>query len=308
MGGKILVTGSNGLLGQKLVNLFSRLNDFEVIAISRGNDRNETAKAYTYYSIDITDQQKLITLLENLKPNYIINCAAMTNVDQCEKERDKCDEVNVEALKTLVEAVNKNNSHLIHISTDFIFDGKNGPYSEDDEPNPINYYGLSKLKGEELIKESQIKFTILRTILVYGLVDNMSKNNIVSWIKNAVENERTITMVNDQFRMPTLVDDLADACLLAIQNSAYGVFNVSSSELLSIYELALDVAEAFNLDTSYIKSIPTSQLSQPAKRPSLTGFNLEKSEKFLKLPIAPFKNRLQVFKNQLLKLDNNNRS
>lgn len=303
MGGEIVITGSNGLLGQKLVNLFSVLNDFEVTAISRGVNRNETAKEYTYYNIDITDHQELINLFDDIKPNYIINCAAMTNVDQCEKEQDKCNAINVEALRIIVRSVKKHNCHLIHISTDFIFDGVNGPYTEEDDPNPINYYGLSKLKGEELIKQSQINYTILRTILVYGLVDNMSKNNIVSWIKNAVENKQTISIVNDQFRMPTLVDDLADACLLAIQNKSYGVFNVSSCELLSIHEVALEVANAFNLDTSYIKSISTSQLSQPANRPPRTGFDLEKSKKFLKLPIAPFKKRLQVFKNQLLKLD-----
>ncbi|MET2984246.1 dTDP-4-dehydrorhamnose reductase [Aureibaculum conchae] len=303
MAGKVLITGSNGLLGQKLVNLFSNLDGFETVAISRGNDRNETARNYTYYNTDITDKNIVINLLDNVKPDYIINCAAMTNVDECEKEQEKCFSVNVEALKTIVESAKKYNSHLIHISTDFIFDGENGPYTEDDEPNPINYYGLSKLKGEEIIKQAQINYTILRTILVYGLVDNMSKNNIVSWIKKGIENKQTLTIVNDQYRMPTFVDDLADACLLAIQNKAYGVFNVSSSELLSIYEVALEVANTFNLDSSYIKSIPTSQLSQPAKRPPKTGFNLEKSQKTLKLPILSFKNRLQVFKNQLLKLD-----
>jgi len=301
MGGKLIITGSNGLLGQKLVNLFSILDNFEVIAISRGDNRNETAKNYTYYGIDITNHKKLINLLDDVKPNYILNCAAMTNVDQCEQEQQKCDAINVDALKVIINSAKKYNSHLIHISTDFIFDGENGPYSEDDEPNPINYYGLSKLKGEELIKQAQINYTILRTILVYGLVDNMSKNNIVSWIKNAVESKQTITIVNDQFRMPTLVDDLADACLLAIQNEAYGIFNVSSSQLLSIYEVALQVADAFDLDKSYIKSIPTSQLSQPAKRPPKTGFDLTRSQKVLKLPISPFENRLQVFKNQLLK-------
>jgi len=303
MVGKVVVTGSNGLLGQKLVNLFSKLDNFEVIAFSRGDNRNETAKKYTYCNLDVTNHKKIIDSLDELKPNYIINCAAMTNVDQCEKEQENCDAVNVEALKVIINSAKKHKSHLIHISTDFIFDGENGPYAEEDEVNPINYYGLSKLKGEELIKQAQINYTILRTILVYGLVDNMSKNNIVSWIKNAVESKQTITIVNDQYRMPTLVDDLADACLLSIQNKAYGVYNVSSSELLSIYEVALQVADAFNLDKSYIKSIPTSQLSQPAKRPPKTGFDLTKSQKYLKLPIAPFRNRLQVFKNQLLKLE-----
>ncbi|HBK71333.1 MAG TPA: NAD(P)-dependent oxidoreductase [Flavobacteriaceae bacterium] len=297
---KILITGANGLLGQKLVNLFSVLDDFEVNAISRGDNRNDTAKNYTYNSIDSTDAEKLTCFIEDNAPHYIINCAAMTNVDQCEVEQEKCDLINVEAVKTLVDIAKKLQIHLIHISTDFIFDGEDGPYTEDDKPNPINYYGLSKLKAEQVIINAQIQYTILRTILVYGIVDNMSKNNIVSWVKESIENKQEITIVNDQFRMPTFVDDLAESCLLAIQNKAYGVFNVSSNEQLSIYEMTLQIAEAFNLDPSYIKEIPTSQLNQPAKRPPKTGFVLEKSKNSLKLPILPFKNRLQVFKNQLL--------
>ena len=301
MKSKILITGANGLLGQTLVNLFSSLDNFNVLAISRGDNRNETAKNYTYNSLDITDSIKLTHYIEDKAPHYIINCAAMTNVDQCEAEQERCDLINVEAVKTLVAAIKKDDIHLIHISTDFIFDGENGPYKEEDKPNPINYYGLSKLKAEQVIEQEQIDYTILRTILVYGIVDNMSRNNIVSWVKKSIEDKQEITIVDDQFRMPTLVDDLAEACLLAIQNKAYGIYNVSSSELLSIYEMTLQIAEAFNLDASYIKAIPTSQLNQPAKRPPKTGFILEKSKNSLKLRTLPFKNRLQVFKNQLLK-------
>ena len=296
----ILITGSNGLLGQKLVNLFSTRGNFKVTAVSRGKNRNETAKDYTYYNVDITETKKVTALLETIKPSYIINSAAMTNVDVCEKEKDKCDLINIEAVKPLIEAAKKFNSHLIHISTDFIFDGEEGPYKETDLPNPLNHYGLSKWKSEKLITNANIKHTILRTILVYGLVDNMPQNNIVLWIKNAVENKQELTIVDDQFRMPTFVDDLAYACFLSIQHSAYGVYNISSNKLLSIYEIALQIAKTFNLDTSYIKRIPTSQLKQAAKRPSVTGFDLEKSKKALYFPIASFKDRLQVFKNQLV--------
>jgi len=300
MRNKILITGSNGLLGQKLINLFSSKDDFEVIALSRGENRNESTNNYTYYNIDITNEKKLTQLLNDIKPNYIINSAAMTNVDQCEVEKTKCDQINIEAVRTLVDAAKKHNSHLIHISTDFIFDGENGPYKEDDKPNPINYYGLSKLKSEELIKKANIKHTILRTILVFGLVDNMPRNNIVLWIKNALENKQEVTIVDDQYRMPTFVDDLAHACLLAIQHEAYGIFHISSSELLSIYEITLQIANAFDLDASFIKRISTSQLNQTAKRPPKTGFDLRKSQKILKFQVVPFENRLQVFKNQLL--------
>lgn len=297
---KVLITGSNGLLGQKLVNLFSVKDNFEVTAFSRGENRNETAKNYTYYNIDITKEKKVRQLIDVIKPHYIINSAAMTNVDQCEKEKEQCNLINIEAVKFLVEAAKKYNSHLIHISTDFIFDGEEGLYKEDDKPNPINHYGWSKLKSEELIKSAGCKHTILRTILVYGLVDNMPKNNIVLWIKNAIEKKQELTIVDDQYRMPTFVDDLADACLSSIEQKVYGVYHVSSSELLSIYDIALEIAKTFNLDATYIKRIATSQLSQAAKRPPSTGFKLEKSRENLNFPINSFKKRLQVFKNQLV--------
>ncbi len=296
MSRKVLITGSNGLLGQKLVHLFSTTNNFDVVAFSRGENRNDTAKDYTYYSIDSTDKYTLTDRIMVEKPDYIINCAAMTNVDQCEQEKEQCDLINVTAVETLVNICNAREIHLIHISTDFIFDGENGPYKEDDIPNPINYYGLSKLKSEQLIIDARIDYTILRTILVFGLVDNMEKNNIVLWVKESLEAKKEITIVDDQYRMPTLVDDLAEACMLAIQHKAKGIFNVSTSELLSIYEMTLQIAKAYNLDASYIKPIKTSQLNQLAKRPPKTGFNLEKSERVLKLPIASFMKRLEVFK------------
>ena len=299
---KILITGSNGLLGQKLVNLFSKLRNYEVFALSRGDNRNETTNKYTYYNIDITDSKRLGELINSLKPHCIVNCAAMTNVDECQKEKEKCDLINVESVKTLVNCAQENNIHLIQISTDFIFDGVNGPYKEDDEPNPINYYGLSKLKSEDIIINSKIKYTILRTILVFGIVDNMSTNNIVLFVKNALENKQEVTMVDDQYRMPTFVDDLAQACLLSIQNRAYGVFHISSSELLSVYEMAVQIAKVFELDASLINRISTNHLNQFAKRPPKTGFDLEKSKKILNFPQLPFRNRLQAFKNQLVTL------
>jgi len=298
---KILITGSNGLLGQKLVNLCSKLNNFEVHAISRGSNKNESSKNYSYYNVDITNSEKVTELIHDIKPHFIVNCAAMTNVDLCQNEKEKCHQINVEAVQVLVNYAKENNIHLIHISTDFIFDGKNGPYKENDKPNPLNYYGLSKLKSEEIIVRSDIKHTILRTILVFGKVDNMSTNNIVLFVKNALENRQEVTIVDDQYRMPTFADDLAKACLLAIERSAYGVYHISSNELLSIYEMAVQIADVFDLDKALIKRISTGELKQTAKRPAKTGFNLQKSQKILNFPLYSFKNRLQVFKNQLVK-------
>ena len=297
---KILITGSNGLLGQKLVKLFLSKKDYEIHAVARGGNRLINKLGYTYYSIDITDTKKLTNLVNKIKPDYILHTAAMTNVDACELHQKECDLINIYVVKTLAEVCKVNNIHLIHISTDFIFDGEKGsPYTEDDEPNPISHYGLSKLKSENIILKSNIKHTILRTILVYGAVDNNNRSNIVLWVKNSLENKKEITVVTDQYRMPTYAEDLAESCLLAVENNIIGIYNVSSNTLLSVYDIAIIIADTFDLDKNYIKPIETSRLNLPAKRPPLTGFDLNKSITQLKLPSYTFRERLQVFKNQL---------
>ncbi len=295
---KIIITGSNGLLGQKLIKFLVKKNTYIIYGVSKGENRLKDKKNYTYINLDLTDNIALTQFVDKINPDYIIHTAAMTNVDTCELHKKECDIINVDAVKTLVELCKKNNIHLIHLSTDFIFDGEKGFYTEDDIPNPINYYGLSKLRSESIIIDSNIKHTILRTILVYGLTDDQ-RNNIVLWVKNSIEQEQQINVVTDQLRMPTMVDDLAQACIYALENNIEGIFNISSNQLMSIYEIALEVAKAFGLDKSFINPIPTSRLDQPAKRPPKTGFDLTRSINKLKLPAYFFAERLQVFKNQL---------
>jgi len=291
---KIIITGSNGLLGQKLVSLFVEHN-FDVYAFSRGKNRNVITNNYNYFNVDITHSKKITQLVNRIKPNFIINAAAMTNVDTCELNPKECDEINVTAVNNLMLLCDKNNIHLVHISTDFIFDGKKGLYTETDKPKPINYYGLSKLKSEEIILKSNINYTILRTILVYEIVNNSNRTNILSWVKNSLENKQKINVVTDQYRTPTLADDLAKACLLAVQKKTIGIFHISSNELLSIYEIALQIANTFKLDKNLISPIETKQLNQTAKRPPKTGFIIDKAVDELGFKSTSFKERLLNF-------------
>ncbi len=295
---KILITGSNGLLGQNLVKKLLNKNTYIVYGVSRGENRNKIESGFTYFNVDLTDRDEFTKLVNSVQPDFIIHTAAMTNVDTCELNKKACDIINIDAVKTLIDLCELNNIHLIHLSTDFIFDGKKGYYKESDKPNPVNYYGLSKLKSENLIRYSKIRYTILRTILVFGITNEL-KNNIVLWVKNSIENKQQINVVTDQLRMPTFVDDLVYACLYAIDNGVEGVFNVSSNTLLSIYDMSLEIADVFKLDKTFINPIPTSLLNQPAKRPLKTGFNLNKSFSQLNLPSHSFSQNLQVFKNQL---------
>ena len=297
---KVLITGSNGLLGQNLVSLLlNEKQKYTVIGFSRGENRSGR-KDFEYVSIDVTNQKLLKEKVLEIKPDFIVNTAAMTNVDACESDKEGCFDLNVNVVKVLTDLSKELNAHLIHISTDFIFDGLKGGYTEEDVPNPLSYYGETKLVSEELLQNSIIDFTILRTILVYGLVNDMSRSNIVLWVKESLEQRKEITIVDDQYRAPTYVDDLALACKLSIDKKAIGIFNVSSSQLLSIYQVAQQIAEVFNLDKTLIKPISTVTLNQAASRPIKTGFDLTKLNRNLKLFPKTFKEDLQRFKIKLM--------
>ncbi len=274
---KILVTGSNGLLGQKLTPLLLSKN-ITLIASGLGADRSNTKHpAYQYITLDITDKNQVSNAIDEHQPDAVIHTAAMTNVDQCESEQAQCRALNVDAVQYLVDACTKNHAFLVHLSTDFIFDGEAGPYPEDAEANPISFYGQSKLDAEKIIRESKVKWSILRTVLVYGVVPSMSRSNIILWVKESLENGKNIKVVTDQWRTPTLAEDLAEGCYLAASQKAEGVFNISGKDLLTPYDMAIKTAAYFDLDASLIAKADSTTFSQPAKRPPKTGFVIDKA-------------------------------
>ena len=280
MAKKILITGSNGLLGQKLVYRLLKEAGVEVIATSKGDNRLRVQTGYTYQSLDITDEQAVKSILLKYNPNVVINTAAMTNVDACETEQEACRKMNVDAVDYLIKAMKMqgNNPHFIHLSTDFIFDGHNGPYRETDIPYPPNsVYADSKFRSEKLVEKSGLKWTIIRTILVYGVVDFMSRSNIVLWAKDALSKGKTINVVDDQFRTPTLSEDLAEGCALAALKGATGIVHISGKDFMSIIELVNKVADFWHFDKSLIHPSKTATLGQAAERPLKTGFIVDKA-------------------------------
>ena len=296
---KILVTGSNGLLGQKLTDISLADTEIELIATSVGANRNPQTSGYIYEEFDIRDKDRLVELVERYRPDAIINTAAMTNVDTCETEKDLCKALNVDAVSILISVCEKYNIHLIHVSTDFIFDGEDGPYLENAEPNPLSYYGLTKLQAENLLISSSARWAILRTIIVYGIVSDMSRSNIVLWAKAALEKGEPINVVNDQWRMPTLAEDLALGCILAVKKQAEGVFNVSGKDMMSILEIVERVADYYNLDKSLINPISAESLNQAAKRPRRTGFVLDKAIRELGYQPRSFEEGIEILDKQL---------
>ena len=296
---KILITGSNGLLGQKLVYNLKQRKDVELYATAIGENRLIDKSGYSFLSLDITDRNNVNKVIENVGPDVIINTAAMTNVDACEINKEACWKINVDAVNYLVEASIKSNSHFIHLSTDFVFDGESGPYSEKDTPNPLHYYAESKLAAEKIIQKKSNNWAVLRTIIIYGITDNMSRSNLVLWSKGEIEKGNTIRVVNDQYRSPTLAEDLAEGCIAVADKNAQGIYHLSGPETNSILELVYKVAEYYNLDKSKIIPVTSASLNQPAKRPLKTGFIIEKAKTDLNFNPRNFDEGIKFLEQQM---------
>jgi dTDP-4-dehydrorhamnose reductase len=300
---KILITGSNGLLGQKLLHKLRKDSSVQLIATSKGENRVSKKEGYTYFDLDITNNAAVAQLISIEKPQVVINTAAMTNVDLCEDEKKACDALNVDAVKYLADACAKIDAHLIQISTDFIFDGENGSYKEEDKPNPLSYYGLSKLKSEHVLQAHSVKWTVLRTIIVFGVGENLSKGNIVLWAKGALEKGDPLNIIDDQFRAPTLAEDLADICILAAKKKAFGIFNASGKDIMSIYEIVERIAKHYGNSIDNLNKISTATLKQKAVRPPRTGFILDKSINELGYNPHSFEECLDIIDQQLKTID-----
>jgi dTDP-4-dehydrorhamnose reductase len=171
--------------------------------------------------------------------------------------------------------------HLVHLSTDFIFDGTKSMYTETDEANPLSYYGWSKLEAEKMVIENAKSWSILRTILVYGQVADMSRSNIILWTYNTLKEQKSAKVVYDQFRTPTLAEDLAMGCFLAADQKAQGIFNIAGKDYVSIIELVEKVANMYHFSTENIEKVSSDTLDQPAKRPPITGLNIQKAQEIL---------------------------
>jgi len=297
----ILTTGSNGLLGQKLTEKILAEGRVKLIATSKGTNRYPVKGGYGYAEMDILNAVRVREVIETYSPDAIVHTAAMTNVDTCEANKALCRQLNVDAVQTLISICEEKNIQLIHLSTDFVFDGADGPYKEDDAVNPVSYYGESKVLAEALLKNSKVNWAILRTILVYGISSDMSRSNIVLWAKAALEKASAINVVNDQWRMPTLAEDLAEACLLAVEKNAKGIYHVSGKDYMSIADLVRKVADYWGLDQSFINEISSTSLNQMAKRPVRTGFILGKTIKDLDYRPHSFEEGLAILDQQMKK-------
>jgi len=277
---KILILGANGFLGSNIIQLRSKnkflYKDYSFIAADLHN--NNVDKALPFYHIDITHQEEVYKRIVNISPDIIVLTAAMTNVDQNEKEKRLAAKINVEGPKNVIRACKQIGSKLIFMSTDFVFDGKKkGDYTEEDIPNPISHYAKTKFDAELAIINSDIDYLICRTAVLYGW--NNEKLNFITWVLKKLQDNERINIVTDQINSPTYVRNLAEIILKLTENKASGIYHTAGDDALSRYEIAIKCAEVFEHDKNLIN--PIGSLNQVAIRPKNASLNITKLKRFL---------------------------
>jgi len=228
----------------------------------------------------------------------IINCAAYTDVDKCETERELCWKLNVDAVKNLIIAARLEDSKIVHYSTDYVFNGNKGPYTEEDKPNPISFYGRSKLASENALISSGVNYVIIRTMVLIGMGKNV-KPNFALWMINKLRNNEPINIVDDQIGNTTMADDLAYGSLKIVEKDCKGIYNIAGSDIISRLEYAMILCEVFKLNKNLISPIKTSQLNQPASRPLNSGLITNKASSELGFQTMDSLEGLRLLKVQL---------
>jgi dTDP-4-dehydrorhamnose reductase len=293
---RIFLVGANGMLGQRLVEAFTGDENIQLLTCSV--EPEPYFNHVDYISCDLTKRENIKKVIFEFYPDFIINTAAFTNVDLSELERETAWKVNVKGVEYLAEASRVLDAHLIHISSDYIFDGTKGPYNEKDKPNPLGYYGRTKLASENALKISGAMYTILRTNVLYGMAKN-SRPDFVRWVISQLKSNKEIRIVTDQYNNPTFTDDMVQVISKIIEFRKQGLYNIGGKDFLSRYEFARMIADYFDLSNSLIIPISTEELNQTAKRPLKSGLITLKAETELGFKPRSIKETLRLMKNKL---------
>lgn len=267
---KIAILGAAGKVGEAVYKILSRELEAMFILITTETKYILEDINDELVHIDVTNKTTLKETLYNYNPEVIINCIAFTNVDACESEKKKAWEFNTTLVENLTNISKVLNAHFITFSTDFIFNGQKGPYSETDKPDPLNYYGKSKLAAENLVIGNYSNYTIFRTNLVFGY-SSYGKGDFIRWVISNLQQEKEIFVVDSLFANPTITDDIAEAVLMAILKKKFGIYNIAGMTYLDRLSIAKEVARIFNLDENLIKKTDIKELKQSAIRPEKAG-------------------------------------
>jgi len=279
---KVLITGGSGQLGATLTKYLTKY--YEVFSTSHSSNN----------PLDITDKKKLSIIISTVEPDYVINCAAFTNVDENEMDRERAYNVNVGGIKNIISETDKN-TKIIHISSDYIFDGSKDSYSENDTPNPLSYYGKVKLESENVLRGSNRSSLIFRSSVIY----NDSHTNFYTWVYNALLNNKQIRVVTDQISNPTWAWSLSEAIYKSLINNLDGIFHYSGNDIISRYDFALKIADNFSFNSNNITSITTKELNQVADRPLRSTLDSSKIKKILKINHPEIDYIINIFKDRI---------
>jgi dTDP-4-dehydrorhamnose reductase len=291
---KILLTGANGMLGSSLAEILSQ-SQHKTWATGKGECRLQPQLLhdhFKYISLDITQKDEVEQIMTLVKPDAIIHAAAMTQVDDCEQNKSISYSVNVDGTRNLLASAEEVNSRFCLISTDFVFSGESGPYSENDPTGAVNYYGQTKELAEQLVISSRLNWSIARTVLLYGKADPSKRTNFIYWVKQNLEEGKQIKVVNDQIRTPTFIPDLANGITLMIEKGARGIFHLSGRDILTPYQMAILIAKHLHLNEDLIEPVDASIFTQIGKRPLKTGFIIDKAINELGYDPTPFEKAL----------------
>jgi dTDP-4-dehydrorhamnose reductase len=291
---RALVLGANGLLGQHLVRALASRYEVAASDLQDGSFTNHDP----YFTCDIAEKNQLNTLVKEVEPRIVVNAAAMTDVDGCETKPELARRVNAEAVGHVGELALEISARVIHVSTDYVFDGENGPYGEDDKTNPVGIYGATKLEGEQLLTDSGAEHAIVRTNVLYGCGVEV-KSNFALWVYDSLRAGKTIGVVTDQFNNPTEAGNLAEALAELAVSEYTGVVNVAGADFVDRYAFALQVASVFELDDTLIQSTTTAELDQAARRPPRGGLRIEKASSLLSTELLGIADGLERMKSRM---------
>ena len=300
----ILLTGCHGLLGQRFVQKLTK--DHFILGVDIHENTYIHGENYQYKSLDITNRKNVKRICEEFKPDWIVNTAAFTDVDACEKEKERCWKVNVESVENLVFYARINGAKFIHFSSDYVFDGTKELYKEDDTASPLNYYGRAKLASENIVKASGIDWAILRTSTLYDIDALKGNQNFVTWVVKNLQQGESIKIVTDQWGNPTLARNLAAAAWKVILLNRTGVYQTAGKEIINRYDFAKKIATLFDLNEWLLEPVVTMELDQSAIRPLKMGLDISKAERKLELDMLGVDAGLSIFKSEYLNIHRNN--
>jgi len=265
----IAIIGGNSKIASALIRLLLKETTWNLYVYSMSLQKSSSERI-VYKAIPYSDIKSWKEEFLSIRPEYFINTAAMTNVDACEEKKQEAWFANATFVEQLSRIALIIEAHFIHFSTDYVFDGRKGPYVESDQPRPISYYGKSKLAGENAVIHSHAFNTVIRTNVVYGFT-NSDQQDFVKWVLNNADASKQMTIVDDQYSNPTLTDDLALAVKRIIEKKRSGIYHIGGNTQCSRLEFAMEIAKIFHLDTSLFLPIKTKALNQPAERPLMSG-------------------------------------